>query len=594
MTPRNLVLIALGTLSAAILVFIAVAVTIYVPYRQDFLQETARLTRALEIQELLLPGLLPQVPGAGLPDAGPGLAAGDRAANEAATFVLSSLDPAFTYYVGRRSGDDAEVLYRLRAHGVGVERRRLEAVSPLATAIRRALDGEHATLVGRDDHGERMLYAFKRAPGHELALVAALPFSAVQGPAIHAVVVGSLLWLVTLTVLGMLYFFLSPTRKLLALRDSGYRAVVRSTLDAIIVIDRKGRIHSSNPAARRMFGFSAMEAQRKTVDDLWEEPHRVRRETAIGLFLTGGEMTSYGPQDVNAVRFDGEVFPALMQASGMLLEGEALLLLNLRDVTEQRKVEHALVEARNAAEKAAQDRARLLASISHEVRTPINGVVGMLDLLRLTETGSEQQHYLELAQASAASLLTLTNEVLDWARIESGRTEFERIVFAPAECVAVVVEAFRGRAGAKGLELDSTVADGVPGCLQGDPTHLKRIFSNLVDNAIKFTRDGRVAIRVAVQDRRDGRTVLRFEVSDTGPGVPETAKDRIFEPFSQAGSSSERLHGGSGLGLSICRSLVVKMGGGIGYDSVTGEGTTFWFTVPFDDVDSSSGQIAGS
>jgi hypothetical protein len=278
----------------------------------------------------------------------------------------------------------------------------------------------------------------------------------------------------------------------------------------------------------------------------------------------------------------------------MLLEGEALLLLNLRDVTEQRRVEHALVEARNAAEKAAQDRARLLASISHEVRTPINGVVGMLDLLRLTETGSEQQHYLELAQASAASLLTLTNEVLDWARIESGRTEFERIVFAPAECVAVVVEAFRGRAGAKGLELDSTVADGVPGCLQGDPTHLKRILSNLVDNAIKFTRDGRVAIRVAVQDRRDGRTVLRFEVSDTGPGVPETAKDRIFEPFSQAGSSSERLHGGSGLGLSICRSLVVKMGGGIGYDSVTGEGTTFWFTVPFDDVDSSSGQIAGS
>ena len=579
MTPRSLVLIALGTLLAAIVVFIAVAVTIYVPYRQDLLQETARLTRALEIQELLLPDLLPQVPGVEAPENRPHSAA--RTANEAA-FILSSLDAAFTYYVGRRHGDGAELLYSLRAHGSGVEQRKLEAASPLATAIRRALDGEHGRLSGRGADGERMLYAFKRVPGYELALVAALPYAAVQGPAIHAVVVGSLLWLVTLTVLGMLYFFLSPTRRLLALRDSGYRAVVESTPDAIVVIDRKGRVHSSNPAARRMFAFGALDMQARTVDDLWEKPDRVRRETAIGLFLTGGEVDSQA-QEINAVRADGELFPALVQASAMSLEGEALLLLNVRDVTEQRQVARALVDARNAAEKAAQDRARLLASISHEVRTPISGVAGMLDLLRLTETGAQQQQYLDLAQASAASLLTLTNEVLDWARIESGRTGFERIAFDPAEVVAQVVDAFRVRAGTKGLELGSTVAEGIPAPLHGDPTHLRRIISNLVDNAIKFTRHGRVAIRVTPQDRRDGKTVLRFEVSDTGPGIPDSARSRIFEPFSQAGSSTERLHGGSGLGLSICRSLVEKMGGEIGYDSVPGEGTTFWFTIPFDD-----------
>ncbi len=246
-----------------------------------------------------------------------------------------------------------------------------------------------------------------------------------------------------------------------------------------------------------------------------------------------------------------------------------------RDVTARVAAERALAEAGEKAEAASRAKSRFLAVVSHEVRTPLNGILGMADLLLDTSLSPEQQTYAQAVKTSGDALLGLIEEILDFSKIEAGRLDLESVPFDLAGVVTDVVELLAPRAQAKGIEIAADLDDDLPQRVVGDAARLRQVLLNLASNAVKFTDEGGVAVRV---ERADiGR--IRFTVSDTGPGVGAEAQERIFREFEQGDSTLARRHGGTGLGLAIAERIVERMGGDIALQSALENGSVFSFTV---------------
>ncbi|MGF1463447.1 MAG: PAS domain S-box protein [Maricaulaceae bacterium] len=251
------------------------------------------------------------------------------------------------------------------------------------------------------------------------------------------------------------------------------------------------------------------------------------------------------------------------------------------DISQQKAAEREILNAKSAAEGAAEDRAKFLATMSHEIRTPLNAVIGMTDILLRSDLNEELHEYAQAANKAGRHLLTLVNDILDYSKLDAGKVQIEAISFDLETEIRAVCDMLVGEAARKNLAFDLQVMRSAKTRFIGDPARLRQVLVNLVSNAIKFTGNGRVSLRAGLKTHSDTSERLRLEVEDTGIGIREEALPLLFRDFSQADAGTTRRFGGTGLGLAICRRLVELMGGEIGVQSEEGKGSLFWVEVPF-------------
>lgn len=253
-----------------------------------------------------------------------------------------------------------------------------------------------------------------------------------------------------------------------------------------------------------------------------------------------------------------------------------------RDMTELKKAESALEQARDEAVESARVKSQFLANMSHEIRTPMYAITGMTGLLMDTRLTQEQREYASTIRDSTETLLQIINDILDFSKVEAGKLTFEIIDFDLREAVESTVEMLAENAQKKGIELNSWIRAEVPCRLRGDPGRFRQVLANLLSNAVKFTEKGEVLVSISCVSETESEVVVLFEVSDTGVGIPREAMPLIFQPFTQADGSTTRKYGGTGLGLTISKQLVEMMHGEMGVNSSAGKGSVFWFKLPFE------------
>ena len=371
------------------------------------------------------------------------------------------------------------------------------------------------------------------------------------------------------------------------LRDQQFytRSLIESNIDALMTTDPSGIITDVNKQMEALTGCTRDELIGAPFKSYFTDPERA--EAGIKLVLSEKKVTNY---ELTACARDGKETVVSYNATTFYDRGRTLqgVFAAARDVTERKRLDQVLQEknvelesARSAAEKANLAKSDFLARMSHEIRTPMNAIIGMADLLWETSLISEQREYVRIFRKAGSQLLDLINDILDLSKVESGHLVLESIDFDLGEVLDKTLEMMAIRAHEKGLELALRIAPEIPTALVGDPARLRQVLINLIGNAIKFTEQGEVIVRVERDPADAAASALRFAVCDTGIGIPEETRELIFAPYSQVDTSTTRKFGGTGLGLAISRRVVELMQGRIWAESSVGAGSTFYFTARF-------------
>ena len=353
--------------------------------------------------------------------------------------------------------------------------------------------------------------------------------------------------------------------------------VLDSSPEPMFVVDEAGTILRANVEAERVFEYAPGTLAGQSIDALVPDDVRPRHAALRAGFVREGTTRAMrGGDDLRGRARSGKTFPIEAALSSLHApDGSTQVIAAVRDITERRKAERELIEAKDAAEEATRAKAAFLATMSHEIRTPMNGVLSMIQVLDQTGLDAEQRGMTRIVRDSSEALLTIIDDILDFSKIEAGRLEIETIPVDPRTVVESVGELLAGRAEQRGIGLITDIDPAMPKSVEADPTRIRQILLNLGGNAVKFTERGHVRITAAVAD---GRLVV--EVADSGIGMSPEQCGKLFQPFQQADTSTSRRFGGTGLGLSICRRLVDLMAGDISVSSVAGEGSTFRFEIP--------------
>lgn len=378
--------------------------------------------------------------------------------------------------------------------------------------------------------------------------------------------------------------------KRIRLQQIYFQGLFENSPEAIALLDNEFRILSINKSFKKIFQYSINEVLCRDITAVLCDERFYDESTYIKDSIEKGE---YIRRELLRKRKDGSLVEVSLLGFPIILNGEQVGVFAIySDQTsineEKRKHEQRiqmyidqLEEARKKAEEASEFKSRFISNMTHELRTPMNGITGIIELLKETRLSDEQKEYLEMLEYSASRLSSIINNVLDISKIEAGKLELRKAKFNVNKLVNEAARYFNIQAGRKGLELNCIIGQDVPEFLVGDPDKLNQVLFNLLANAVKFTDKGYIEIDVRLAEKSDNNVKLHFCIKDTGIGIPEDKLAKVFEDFFQLETVNSRRYGGTGLGLPIAKRLVQKMGGDLAAESEYEKGSTFHFTISF-------------
>jgi PAS domain S-box-containing protein len=383
-------------------------------------------------------------------------------------------------------------------------------------------------------------------------------------------------------------------------QESQYaRSLIEASLDPLVTISTEGKITDMNEALANITGMTREKLTGTDFLDYFTEPQKAR-EVYQEVFAKGSVADSpltlcHQNGKLTDVLFNGSVYK---DDKGNVLG----VVIVARDVTDQKRISTELTEAKvfaelatgiaeeakskaetatKIAEDAVQAKQQFLSNMSHEIRTPMNAIIGFTKVVLKTDLTAKQKEYLTAIKMSGDALIVLINDILDLAKVDAGKMTFEQTPFKMASSISSMLHLFETKIQEKNLELVKEYDNKIPEVLIGDPIRLHQIILNLVSNAVKFTSEGKITVRVHLQEENNEKVTIEFSVTDTGIGIPENKIEKIFENFQQASSGTSRLYGGTGLGLAIVKQLVEQQGGVITVKSEVDKGSTFSFALSF-------------
>jgi len=362
-----------------------------------------------------------------------------------------------------------------------------------------------------------------------------------------------------------------------------FQSFLESVPDAILLIDKKGKIKYLNTQTEVLFGYTKVELIGNKIELLMPTRFNKSHQKLRIDYMINPKIRKMGNgMELFANHKNQTEFPVEISLSNLEMENELLICASIRDVSSQKSIEKALNEAIIKSENAVKSKQQFLSNMSHEIRTPMNAIIGFTKVILNTELTKKQREYLTAIKTSGDTLIVLINDILDLAKVDSGKLIFEKAPFKLSVSIKTMLHLFETKILEKNLELIVNYDSTIPDVIMGDAVRLHQIIINLVSNAIKFTSEGSITIGVQKLSKTEDTITLEFSVSDTGIGIEKINIEKIFENFQQAHSQTSRIYGGTGLGLAIVKQLVESQGGSIRVESEENEGSVFSFILQFD------------